>query len=120
METLRRTRIIARLVLAWFALSIGIAIASPIAHPQSLELICSAAGTVKVMVQGDDGTTQAKSHTLDCPMCTATGAPPPAGSRPTPAVLPLSRAVQSIPAARIAGLTAAPLPACGPPSSLSI
>ncbi|NPC58378.1 hypothetical protein [Caenimonas soli] len=120
METLRRARFIARLVLAWFAVSVGIAIASPIVNPQGLELVCSAAGAIKILVKGEDGSTQAKSHTLDCPMCAAMDAPLPAGLQPIPAALPLSRAMQSIPTARLAGLTAAPLPARGPPSPLSI
>ena len=120
MESLRRARFIARLVLAWFAVFIGVAIASPIVKPQALELVCSATGTVKMLVKGDDGSTPAKSHTLDCPMCAPMGAPPPAGPSPVPAAQPLSRVVQSIPAARVAGLTAAPPPGRGPPSSLSI
>ena len=119
MESLRRARFMARLVLAWFALSLGIAVAAPIVKPQAVEWVCSA-GTAKLVVQGGEGSTPAGVHSWDCPMCGATGAPPPAaGSLPT-AALPLSVAVQSIPAARIAGLTAAPLPARGPPPLSSI
>lgn len=119
MESLRRARFMARLVLAWFALSLVTAVAAPIVKPQAIEWVCSA-GAAKLMVQGGDGSAQAGGHTWDCPMCAATGAPPPvASSLPAPA-LPLSRAVQSIPAARIAALTAAPLPARGPPSLFSL
>jgi hypothetical protein len=108
---------LARLVLAWFALSLGVAIASPIVNPQAMELVCSASGAVKVVVHTDDGAQGLGSMHMDCPLCMLAGAPP-----PLPVVaaivlpLPLGRAVQSIPAARIAAATAAPPPARAPPT----
>ena len=119
MESLRRVRFIARLVLAWFALSVGIAIASPILNPQGLKWVCSAAGTIKLLATNDGGSAHANGHTPECPVCSTTGAPPPVAVAFSAVPLPLSRAVQSIPAARIAWLTAAPLPARGPPFSLA-
>lgn len=108
---------LARVVLAWLALSLGVAIASPMVQPQALELVCSAAGAVKVLVQTDDGTQDLGGMHLDCPLCMLGGAPPPL---PVVAViahpLPLGRAVQSIPAARIAAATAALPPARAPPT----
>ncbi len=107
---------LARLVLAWFALSLGVAIASPIVSPQSMELVCSAAGAVKVVVQTDDGAQDLGSMHMDCPLCMLAGAPPPLPIVAAIALaLPLGRAVQSIPAARIAAATAAPPPARAPP-----
>jgi hypothetical protein len=117
MPALRHARHLVRLVLAWFVLSLGVAIASPVVQPQSMQLVCSAAGAIKVIVQTDDGARELGASHLDCPMCMLTGAPPPA-AQPVdlPNVLPLGHAVQPIPAARIAAATAAPLPARGPPS----
>lgn len=117
MTALRHTRNLARLVLAWFVLSLGVAIASPVIHPQAMELVCSAAGAIKVVVQTDDGARELGASHLDCPMCVPTGAPPPVAQVvDLPGILPLGRAVQSIPAARLAAATAAPLPARGPPA----
>jgi hypothetical protein len=120
MHRLRHARFLARLVLEWFALASGVAIASPIVKPQALELVCSSAGGIRLVASGADGDVAPAGHVLDCPMCTPTGAPPPAACLPGPAALPRSRAVQSIPAARIAALIAAPLPARGPPSSPAV
>jgi hypothetical protein len=113
MQSLRNASFLARLVLAWFALSLGVAMASPIVNPQAVELICSG-GVVKLAVPADDGSTPAP-HLLDCPLCAATGAPPLARPQPVAAMQPLGYVLQSIPAARIAALTAAPPPARGPP-----
>ena len=121
MQTLRNAHLIARFVLVWFALSIGVAIASPIVKPQGMEVICTGtAGVMKLMLKTDDGSDRDAAHnTLDCPLCGLLGAaPPPIVSpvklAPTQA---LAHATQSIPAARIAALTAAPLPARGPPTA---
>jgi hypothetical protein len=117
MHRLRHAADLARFVLVWFALSLGVAVASPLVNPQSLELVCSGNGAIKLLVKGDDGKAAAGlHHTLDCPLCATLGAPPPVASFVLPTAQPLGHAVQSIPAARIAALTAAPLPARGPPS----
>ncbi|MES2940455.1 MAG: DUF2946 family protein [Pseudomonadota bacterium] len=119
MQRLRNAATLARWVLVWFALSLGVAVASPLVKPQAVDLVCSAGGAIKLVVKGEmsDGTTAA-SHTLDCPLCIPLAAPPPAAQVVLPAPQPLGRAVQPIPAARIAALTAAPLPARGPPPVL--
>jgi hypothetical protein len=122
MHTLRpHSRLIGRLgrwVLLWFVLSLGAAVASPVVHPQAMELVCSSVGTIKVVVHTQDGVQDMGATHLDCPLCVLTGAPPPP---PVAAVfdapLPLGRVLQSIPAARHAVATAAPLPARGPPRS---
>lgn len=103
-------------VLAWFMASMGVAIASPLVNPQSIEVICSGAGTIKLLVQTDDGTVEMGATDMDCPLCATPGAPPPA---PAASILPrhpLAHAVQPVEAARIAAATAAPLPARGPPT----
>ena len=118
MSTLRHLAILHRCVLAWLLLSLGVAVAAPVVHPKAIELVCSAAGAIKVIVHTDDGAQEVGVTHLDCPLCTLGGAPPPTVSFTLPTPLPLSRAVQSIPAARIAAAKAAPLPARGPPSSV--
>jgi hypothetical protein len=118
MTALRNAHHLARFVLVWFALSLGVAIASPLVKPQAMELICSGAGAMKLVIQTDDGGQEGTGLTLDCPLCAASSAPPPPAALLTaePAQ-PLAYVLQSIPAARIAALTAAPLPARGPPAS---
>ena len=117
MPALRRAHTLARFVLAWFALSIGVAIASPIIKPQATELICSSSGAMKVLVKTDDGGAKEQSgHTLDCPLCATISAPPPVARQTAEPARPLAHVLQGIPAAHIAALTAAPLPARGPPA----
>ena len=108
---------IGRWVLLWFMLSLGVAVASPVVHPQAMELVCSSAGSIKVVVHTEDGAQEMGASHMDCPLCVLTGAPPPAmAAAAFDLPLPLGRVVQPIPAARLAAATAAPLPARGPPN----
>ena len=116
MQTLRNAHLITRFMLVWFALSIGVAIASPLVKPQAMELICSSMGVMKLQIQGDDGSTDLSVKSLDCPLCATSSAPPPAASLAVEPVQPLAYVLQSIPSAIIAALTAAPPPARGPPA----
>jgi hypothetical protein len=77
MQTLRNAHLIARFVLVWFALSIGVAIASPMVNPQSVQLACSGTGSMKVIsVDAAGKSTPTVHHTLDCPLCASFSAPP--------------------------------------------
>lgn len=105
-----------RLVLAWFMASLLVAGASPVVHPQAIELVCSSAGAVKAIVQGDDGPVEMGATAMDCPLCLISLPIPVTAQVSLPTPLPLGRALQSIPAARIAAATASPLPARGPPT----
>ena len=118
MSALRRLRLLACFLLAWFAVAIGVATASPLVHPQAMELICSAAGDVKLIVLSDDGAQGQRGHTLDCPLCVHLGgaAPPPPGGLCLQVMQPLAHALRPIALAHIAARTAAPLPARGPPA----
>lgn len=117
MQTLRRFTMITRLVLAWFVLSLGVAVASPIIKPQNILLICTGTGAMKVLVQAEDGTADIQVHsTLDCPLCATLAAPPPEPGATVQSVHPLAYALLGIPAALIAVRTAAPMPARGPPA----
>jgi hypothetical protein len=113
----RSLGLIGRGVLLWFMLSMGVAIASPIVHPQAVELVCSSVGSIKAVVQTDDGAQELGASHMDCPLCVLTGAPPPVAALDNlPVIQPLGLAVQPIPAARLAAATRAPLPARGPPA----
>jgi hypothetical protein len=117
MQTLRNAHLIARFVLVWFALSIGVAIASPMVNPQGLQLVCSGSGSMKVISSDANGkTTPASSHTLDCPLCASISAPPPLEIIVFSAVSPRA---YSAPVHDTGGFTpvlATPPPARGPPS----
>ncbi len=78
MEALRRARYLARLVLAWFALALGVAAAAPLIHPQTIEFVCGAGGQIKAVVHTDDGTVELGAAHLDCALCLVASAPPPA------------------------------------------
>lgn len=117
MKAFRRLPQLGRLALLWFALSLGVAVASPLVHPQAMELVCSSAGAVKVVVKSDDGARELGASHLDCPLCVLSGtAPPPAQALHVAHPLPLGHVLQPIPSARLAAATAAPLPARGPPA----
>jgi hypothetical protein len=118
LHTLRQARSIACWVLAWFVLSVGLAVAAPIVQPQSMALVCSAAGEVKLVTGSDDGTAPATGHLLDCVLCLALDAPPVASAQDASHASPLAYALLPIPAAHIAWRTASPLPARGPPGLL--
>jgi hypothetical protein len=116
MQTLRNAHLIARFVLVWFALSVGVAVASPIVKPQAMELICSSAGVMKVLFTSDDGGRDAASPALDCPLCAATSAPPPLARLAAEPPQPPADVLPGIAADHLAALTAAPPPARGPPT----
>ena len=114
LNRLRHAAHLARFVLAWFVLSIGVAVASPMVAPQAMELICAGSGAIKLLVQTDDGAKELPSHAPDCPLCVQVATPPPAGlsvAVRSPGFLPVV-APASCPAVCHAG---APIPARGPP-----
>lgn len=92
MQTLRRLRWLARLVLAGFVMSMGVAVATPMLHPQALELICSGPGAVALRVQTDDGAKPQSGHQLDCPLCVQVGAPAPGLQADQPRLHPSAQA----------------------------
>ena len=116
MYILRTSSLLARLVLAWFVLTLGVAIASPIVHPQSMQVICSDGGSMKLVATGDDEAAQGVHHTLDCPLCLATTLPAPPASRRVAEPQPMAHALHPFATAHIAALLGAPLPPRGPPT----
>jgi len=118
MQAFRQLRHLTRFVLVWFALSLGVAMASSLVAPKATELVCTSGGMVKlVAVDGTDSA--APSHAqMDCALCMPVALPP------APCVVswvqpsPLSHALQPTAAAHIASATAPPLPSRGPPAQL--
>jgi hypothetical protein len=107
-----------RLVLAWFLLSLGTAMAAPMVQPQGFELICSGTGGAKVLVLPADhgGIHELGASHLDCPLCLPAGAPPPLPLVGLPPLLPSAEAPRAAPVA-VPGVAAAlPPPARGPPN----
>ncbi len=120
LQTTRDARQLTRLVLVWFVLSLGAAIASPLVNPQSSELICTGTGVMKVLVKNadgiaDEGGTELASRMLDCPLCATVSAPPPMAKMAALPTRPLLHVLPSIPAERHIARTAAPLMAHAPP-----
>ena len=116
MQTLRNARWITRLVLVWFALFIGAAIASPLVKPVSGQMVCSTMGGMKMVMDGEDGSSAQPSASMDCPLCAPVITPPSPEAQAFDRPSALAHALQPLPAARIAGLTGAPLPPRGPPA----
>lgn len=115
LQTLRDTRAIVRWMLVWFALSLGVAVASPMVHPQALTLVCSAAGAVQLKVGTDGDAPQPMGHTLDCVLCMVAGAPP-AVSMQIQAPVALAHVQRSVLAQRPVGAIIAAPAARGPPA----
>ena len=121
MQMLRNAVSLSRLVLAWFVLTLGVAVASPMVQPHAMELVCTAGGAIKLVSVEDGRDLSAAAaygldHGLDCPMCLAVVLPPGHAVVPSAQPQPLGRALQPIVSARIAALVGAPLPPRGPPS----
>ncbi|WP_198972372.1 hypothetical protein [Xylophilus sp. ASV27] len=117
MHALRTSCLLARLVLAWFALTLGVAAASPVVHPRATEIVCTAGGSIKIVVSSDDGASaEIGQHTLDCSLCLAATVPLPARRVALEMPQPLAHALRPLVAAHIAALVGAPLPPRGPPS----
>ncbi len=116
MHKLRTAHRLAKLVLAWFVLSIGVAIASPMVQPQHMELLCSGAGATKLQVKTADGSEALNSHGLQCALCIQASAPPPRLAAVAVQHNPPIYATQAAPATHTAVRTAAPPPGRGPPA----
>ena len=116
MNALRNSSTAARLVLVWFVFFIGVATASPIVQPADIQMVCSAAGGMKLVIAGEDGADIKVSTGMDCPLCSAAAGPGPANKVSFSKLSPLAHALQSIAAAHIALVSAPPLPSRGPPS----
>jgi hypothetical protein len=117
MHTLRSSKLIAKLVLVWFALFLGSAIASTVIKPGNLQMVCSTGGVMKMVDISGDGDDLQVSASMDCPLCASVTAPPAPVSGHFEKLSPLAHVLQPIAAAHIASITAPPLPSRGPPTT---
>jgi hypothetical protein len=77
MQALRNSLSLTRLVLAWFMLTLSIAMASPIVHPKAIEVVCTSSGSMQVIMLDEDGqAAPGLHHSLDCPLCLTITTPP--------------------------------------------
>ena len=119
MRTLHARSWLARFFLAWYALTLGAAMASPLVQPKLLTQVCSAdGGMVLVVVDADGDVVASGPHTLDCALCLATALPAPeAPAAPTPAPVAFDFVLPPLAQAHGTLRAGAPLPARGPPAS---
>jgi hypothetical protein len=118
MQALRNSKLIASLVLVWFALFLGSAVASTVIKPGSMQIVCSAGGGMKLIdTDGNEGGVKASAN-MDCPLCASVAVPPPQHDALFLKPSALAYALRPIAAAHIAALTAPPLPSRGPPPSV--
>ena len=76
LQAIRQSKLAARSVLAWFVLSMSVAIAAPVVQPQSSVLVCSASGAMQLVDASNDDGVAPEHHTLHCVLCLALNAPP--------------------------------------------
>lgn len=120
MHALRSAILLRRLLLAWYALVVSVAAASPLIYPKTIELVCSTIGGIQLVTYNDAGEPEdGNQHMLDCALCLAAAPPPTVPSVTPPAIQPLARALVPMVAATIAARIGAPLPARGPPQLLA-
>lgn len=115
MSQLRRARSLARLLLAWFVLALGVAVASPLVKPQSWQMVCSAAGTVKLLNIDDAGLARTSGRQVECPLCWLVAAPPPDFSLVLVPLPPVRHVLMWVLLVRDTARVGPPLPARGPP-----
>ena len=117
MQTLRNAHLLARFVLVWFVLFVGVSVASPLVKPQASQMVCSAMGGMKIVSADDaDGEAIKLSINLDCPLCAQVSAPPSLATLSFDTASALAHALRPIASAHIAWLTGSPLPPRGPPA----
>ena len=125
MQTLRNAHLLARFVLVWFVLFVGVSVASPLVNPQTSQMVCSAMGGMKMVLvddgaqgglKSDSGDTFKLSSSMDCPLCAQFSAPPCPVVFSFDTTSALAHALRPVPSAHIAWLTGSPLPPRGPPA----
>ncbi len=110
----RRLRQRAVLALASFVAALCVTLLAPFVQAADYELVCSVQGN-KLVAHDTAGHTIGADHAAHCPLCMPAGAPPSTVAWDATPVQPLAHVRQSIPAARLASLVGAALPARGPP-----
>lgn len=106
-------------VMAWFVLALGVAVASPVVQPRTMEIVCAGTGVAKILLHTDAGTLELGAHGSECPLCLFSGAP--AGPAPSLHGLfaPLAHASALHFSSPVVLASAVSPPARGPPFPLS-
>lgn len=117
MEPLRRTRHMARLMLACFAMALGAAMLSPLVHARGMERVCSAADGPRWVARGGDAAATHDGHGLECALCLPSMLPPAAAQAPAaPRGLAAPRDAAPPRQAHAPPLSRAPFPPRAPPA----
>ncbi|SDM48698.1 hypothetical protein SAMN05428957_106213 [Oryzisolibacter propanilivorax] len=107
---------LARLLLACFALALGVASAAPLVQAPALQQLCSAAGEVRWAPDDGPGA-PASAHALECALCLPPLLPaPPPWLTPAVHAAPQPVAAPAHCPARVAQLSRAPFPPRAPPA----
>ena len=114
MQTLRNARLLGRLVILWLVLSLGVAVASPLLKPVSMDVVCSASGAA--IVFHDDALRSSNPSGLHCPLCLPLSAPPPVVLQFSPPQIEPSSARSAGVSAKLQTLRGKPWQARAPPS----
>jgi hypothetical protein len=115
MHILRTSLTLTRLVLVWFMLTFGVAVASPVIAPKTLVLLCSHEGSKAVVLDADGKIVTTDAQTLNCPLCLPATAPPPAFFMPLPVSSSAPAVLPCFTSEHVSAPVGAPLPARGPP-----
>jgi hypothetical protein len=109
-------RLCARWVLAWYVLFVGVSVLAATLQPKTMDVVCSAMGIMKLVVQGEDEGPLVSSS-MDCPLCahTTPALPPPGVAALAHVSDARAHIVQALPEALLLARTAPPLPSRGPP-----
>ncbi|WP_240964736.1 hypothetical protein [Acidovorax sp. SRB_24] len=105
--------------LAWFSLFVVAAAAAPLVQPQRMELVCMAAGGVKLLVHGSDALDAPGMRAMECALCLPVHAPPCVASAALAPAPPLAHPPLFLARTLVAAAPAPVPPARGPPFSLS-
>ena len=116
LHTLRTSPWLARLALLWFALTLGVAVASPMVNPQHELMVCSSAGMIKLSVNADGSVSATQSSEAHCPLCMVGGAPPAGAVQTFAFAQPLGHVQASHSAAHFAARAVGLPPSRAPPS----
>ena len=115
MERIRNSIQLARFVLVWFVLSLGVAMASPLVSTKAMNLVCTTGGVMKFVSSDDADSDTVQVQSTDCALCMAVGIPPAPVANHFTKPSSLAHALHPIASAHIASATAPPLPSRGPP-----
>jgi len=111
----RYARSITQMLAVWFALFVGVSMATPLVNPTTVDHVCSGTLGSKLIVIDNDGDDSSTGLSMDCPLCSGHIQHQFAVDSTAAAPSSLAHALLPSQAAFIASITAPPLPSRGPP-----